>query len=290
MSTRPEFHLSPARAQVRQADHPPFRVWDAPNGSRWLEFFRIRKGYLLRFPGLGDFELSTDGQVIQGWPVPEASAAMFEHLYRNQVVPLALSRQGRLVLHASAVETELGAIAFAGPTGFGKSTLAASFASTGSRFLTDDGLPIGWDGEHLAALPGDPSIRLLDDSCQAILGGTEGANDSPDHGGKTRFLAGPRTPHADRPLPLLAIFFLSQGGADEPTIESVSPAHAVMALVRNSFLLDVEESEHLATHFSAISRIATLPIHRSLDYPRDFAELPRVREAIAAHLRAGRPR
>jgi serine kinase of HPr protein (carbohydrate metabolism regulator) len=88
------------------------------------------------------------------------TSATVEHLYLNQVLPLALSRQGKLVLHGSAVDIGGQGVAFLGESGRGKSTLAASFATEGTRFLTDDGLLLEWVGECCMIIPSHPSIRL----------------------------------------------------------------------------------------------------------------------------------
>jgi hypothetical protein len=268
----------PARPQGLPSGTDRFRVWEMPDGKAWLEFFRVADGYLLRFPGFADFVLSAEGREVQGWPVPGASPSMFEHLYLNQVIPLALSRQGKLVLHAGAIETSAGAVAFAAPSGRGKSTLTASFASSGHRFITDDGLPLEWREGRLVAIPGDTSIRLLDDSRHALLRAHEAG--PRDHRGKARVCAGSGLTHSAKPVVMRAIFFLGSGEASVPAITPMTPAQALIALVRHSFLLDVDESEMLAAHFGEMSQIAALPIHYHLDYPRRYEELRRVREAI----------
>jgi hypothetical protein len=82
----------------------PFHQWASPDGTLWTQFFRMGAGYLLRFPELADFEVSADGRSVKGWPALGVTPTTVEHLYLNQVLPLALSRQGELVLHGSAVD------------------------------------------------------------------------------------------------------------------------------------------------------------------------------------------
>ena len=119
---------------------PPFNTWDLPDGSNRVSFHRTLSGFLVRFPGLADFELSTDGDRVTCSPAPNVSRTTTEHLYINQVLPLVLSKSGKLVFHGSAVELGTDCIAFLAASGRGKSTLAASLAINGHRFLTDDGL------------------------------------------------------------------------------------------------------------------------------------------------------
>lgn len=264
----------------------PFHRWIAKDGSDWALFYRRgASGYLVRFPGLADFEISGDGTRVQGWGVPTVvSPTTIEHLYLNQVLPLALSRQGRLVLHASAIAVGEFAIAFIGESGRGKSTLAASFAGAGRPFLTDDGLQLAWDGQALIAQPSHPSLRLWEDSQQMLASQASQPVAPVDFSSKARFLAGPAFPYCAQAKPLRHIYFLGQGHAGKPTIvPRRSSSATLIELVRNSFLLDIAEQEQLARHFDEISRIASLPLHCDLDYPRRYADLPGVREAILQH-------
>lgn len=298
-STGPASHLELARGAVQYHQHGarpqqatsdvPFHRWIAQDGRDWARFYRRGPdGYLVRFPDLADFEISCDGTSAEGWAAPTAhSPATIEHLYLNQVAPLALSRQGKLVLHASAIEVGEFAIAFIGESGRGKSTLAASFAGAGRHFLTDDGLQLAWDGQALIAQPSHPSIRLWDDSQRVLASATNRPIAAVDFSSKARFLAGPDFPYCPHAKPLRHIYFLGQGKVRSITIEPLRSSSATLIeLVRNSFLLDIAEQEQLARHFDEISRIAALPLHYHLDYPRRYEDLPRVREAVLQHANA----
>ncbi|MBK7991643.1 MAG: hypothetical protein IPK05_18515 [Comamonadaceae bacterium] len=63
-------------------------------------------------------------------------------------------------------------------------------------------------------------------------------------------------------------------------IEPLRPAEALIELVKNSFLLDIEARDMLVRHFDDLTRLAALPIYFRLDYPRDYGTLPAVRDAI----------
>ena len=254
--------------------------------SRWhpvTQFFRQGAGYLLRFPELADFEVSADGFIVQGWPAPGVPSPTVEHLYLNQVMPLALSRQGKLVLHGSAVDIGGQGVAFLGDSGRGKSTLAASFATEGTRFLTDDGLLLEWVGDRCMILPSHPSIRLWEDSQDALVGASVAMAPAVSFTSKARFLAGPGIAFCDEARPLRRVFFLGEGDALAPTIEPLRPAEALIELVKHSFLLDIEARDMLARHFDDLTRLAELPIYFRLDYPRRYNALAAVREAVIRH-------
>lgn len=262
---------------------PAFHEWTFPDGTLWTQFFRQGAGYLLRFPELADFEVSADGCIVRGWPAPGVSSPTVEHLYLNQVMPLALSRQDKLVLHGSAVEIGGQGVAFLGESGRGKSTLAASFASEGARFLTDDGLLLAWASDRCMILPSHPSIRLWEDSQDALIGQSAAIAPAVSFTSKARFLAGPDIAFCDDARPLRRVFFLGEGDALVPTIEPLRPAEALIELVKHSFLLDIEARDMLARHFDEVSRLAALPVYFRLDYPRAYQDLPTVREAIIMH-------
>lgn len=259
---------------------PPFHQWNFPDGQVWTQFHRLQDGFLLRFPDYADYEIGGEAQVVHCFPAPGVASDTIWHLYHNQVLPLVLSRQGKLVFHASAVEIGGVAVAFMGASGRGKSTLAASLAANGFAFLTDDGLLLERSGAQWLAMPSQPSIRLWRDSELAIVG--EGADAAPalEFTSKGRFLATPALSHCREPRPLAIIYFLGEGDATVPTLQGLTPSQALIELVKHSFLLDIEERRLLATHFDELSALVTGVASKRFDYPRSFESLDLVRSAL----------
>ena len=267
-------------------DALPFHEWVFPDGTKWAQFYRVDQSYLVSFPGLGDFDVSADGRAVRAWPAPGISEDTIQHLYLNQVLPLALSKQGRIVFHASAVDTGNGAIAFLGESGRGKSTLAASFAAGGQRFLTDDALLLDpTEGGYLVQ-PSHPSIRLWDDSQEALLAADAELAPPVQYTPKARILSGDSLPFCNAERHLRRVYFLGDGSAEELAIQGMRPSEAMIGLVRNSFLLDIEAQEMLSAHFDLLAEMVTLPIYYHLDYPRSFAALPEIRQGILEHANA----
>lgn len=276
-----------ADARVQAPIHDALiHEWTLPDGALWTQIHRAESGYLLRFPELADFHVSQDARTVRGWPVPGITKHTVQHIYLNQVLPLALSKQGKLVFHASAVEIGDAGVAFMGESGRGKSTLAASFATSGSRFLTDDGLVVESLEGDWRILPSHPSIRLWEDSQLALI--AAGALTAPpvSYTSKSRFLAGDAIVFCEQPRRLQCVYFLGTGVATAPQFERLSPGEALIELVKHSFLLDIEERELLATHFDELSRLAGRPLYYRLDYPRRFSDLTEVRKAIVDHVNA----
>jgi len=261
----------------------PFHTWKFPDDTPWAEFYRESGGYRLRFPGLADFSLTADGNTVTAIPVPGVSEGTIQHLYLNQVLPLSLSKQGKLVFHASAVEFGSGALAFIGPTGRGKSTLAASFAISGHRFLTDDGLVLAESGEGYDVLPSHPSIRLWHDSEKQLIPPDVKRATPLCYTTKARLLSGGALSYCDSPRALRRAYFLGDGTAKKIEFRPINPTEALIEWVRFCFLLDIEEQPLVAAHFDHVARLAAQPIHFRLDFPRHYRDLHRVRRAIIEH-------
>jgi len=265
-------------------DAEPFHLYTFEDGTVWTEFYRSGDGYLLRFPELADFEVSADGTEIIAHPADGTDEATVEHLYINQLVPLALSRQGRPAYHASVVTVPGGAVAFLGKTGMGKSTLAASFALNESAFLTDDALLIEESGGSCLAIPSHASLRLWDDSMEALVDDRIAKASAISYSSKDRLLAGEALTYCEEPQALLAAFVLERQGGQDVTIRELSGLDRYMAWLGNSFLLDIEDHELLAQHFEWTHRISGAVPTFALDYPRDYGILQDVQNAVRQHV------
>jgi len=261
----------------------PFHVWTFPDGTVWTCFYRNGSDYLLRFPELADFEIASNGNTVRCWPVPGISEYTVQHLYLNQVLPLVLGKQGKLVFHASAIETVFGALVFMGESGRGKSTLAASFATNGFRFLTDDGLSVEEENNGYQVQPSHPSIRLWQDSQEALVAADVPIAPPVQHTSKARFLAGGDIAFCVEARPLQRVYFLGESTASAVEFQPMGPSEALIELVRHSFLLDIEEQAMLARHFDRLARLVSTPIFYRLDYPRRYEDLALVRQAIIEH-------
>ena len=278
-----QYTVKPARSQTPLPE-PPFHQYLNDDGSVWTDFYRAGEHYLLRFPGLADFDVSADGTEVSAHPMTDCDSNTVEHLYINQIVPLALSRQGRPAFHASVVTVPGGAVAFLGQSGAGKSTLAASFALEDSAFLTDDALLIEEDSGTCMALPSHASVRLWDDSVDALISDDILQAGPVSYTPKTRLLAGNALAYSDQPKRLLAAFVLESSDVDAISIEPLTGTGRYMGWLNNSFLLDVEDQDLLAQHFEWTHRISDTIATFTLDYPREYGILPDVRSAVRQHL------
>ena len=267
----------------------PFFEWFHPDGNLWSQFYRTGSGYLLRFPERADFQVSADGLDVQCHPAPGATDETTRHLYLSQVRLLALSRRGKLVLHASAVDFGDCGVAFVGKSGAGKSTLAASFSTSGYRFLTDDGLVLEPDEKSVGyiMLPNHPSIRLWEDSESALIDPAAPRGAALSFTPKARILAADRSvngiAHCAQPRRLQCLYLLGDANPDSVAIEPLAKADAVLELTKSSYLLEIAEPRSVAAHFDRMAALANAVAVYRLDYPRRFDALEQLRSAVVQH-------
>ena len=282
------FRLLPARFQ--DSDPCPwFHQWCLPDGEPSLLIGRCGAGYLLRFSQLADFFLSNDGQETECLPCPSMPLMTIRHLFLDQIVPIILSLQGKLVLHASAVLTPDGAVAFIGATGWGKSTLASSFSETGSAVLTDDCLLLREEPGQVTAIPSYPGLRLWPETVNTIFGAHKSLAEVAHYSEKRRLNQSVGILFCSGPTPLRRIYFLAPlevpGETVTINIDAVSPRYAFMELVKHRYLVDITDRFRLRQEFERLSRIAALPLFYRLTFPRDFSMLRNVQQAVLENLR-----
>ena len=233
-----------------------FAEWTMPDGSPWVSFSETPDGYCLTFTTLAQAHISRDGAHVSIQPGPDAPDDTVRHLLLNQVLPLALARRGRLVLHAAAVSWEGKVAAFLGRSGTGKSTLAAACALAGAHVVSDDCLVVrqtgvmgGWE-----AVPCEAGVRLWPDAIEH-LGCSFEATSALAHYTRKRRIGTDASPFVfeSRPLPLTQLFYLTHDvGHGGP----LSGQRAVMALASELFRLDVRDVAESRAQFDAIVALA----------------------------------
>jgi hypothetical protein len=103
------------------------------------------------------FVFRQEADVIE-WTSGPIDHASYRFLL-DTVAFLAALCLGREALHAATVVVGEGAVALAGASGMGKSTLAAALLERGARLLSDDVTVVEAAGDRVLAYPGAPSCR-----------------------------------------------------------------------------------------------------------------------------------
>ena len=151
-------------------------------------------------------------------------------------------------------------------------------------FDHDDALLIEETDGGCRALPSHASLRLWEDSVEALVAAGSPQADSVSYSSKARLLAGEALTYNDAPQPLLAAFVLESQDTSYLTIQELTGLQRYMAWLGNSFLLDVEDRELLAQHYDWTHRISGAVPTYALDYPRNYGILPDVRHAVRQHV------
>jgi hypothetical protein len=283
MNSTPRLDICGERPQM-PLSLPRFHQWSFQDGSDWLEFYRAGDdAFVLRFPGLADFRLSRGDGATVVWSCPPTSRATVEHLFMHQVVPLAQSARGHLMLHGSGIELAGACLVFVGPSGVGKSTLAASFAANGARFLADDGIGVDRTEGTLTARPSHASLRLWQDSRSSVVPLDCEAAAPIEITTKLRLPATRSMPHCADPKPLRCLYLLGRGETTGIAIEQARASTATLGLIQHSFLLEIDNRHSLAGHFDEIARLVDMGLVYHLDYPRRYDVLPAVRHQVRLH-------
>jgi len=262
--------------------------WPPECGGLCLALSGEGERLLLRFPGLADFLISKDGRQIEAWPARATGLETLRHLLLDQVLPRALAQQGRLVLHAGAVRVGDQAIAFIGESGCGKSTLTASFDAAGYSLLSDDSLVLIPGDSFTPALRTYPSLRLWPEAVSGLYAQPPALASVAHYTAKQRVIMTNVAAGTNMPLPLAALYVLAPKTKTvnaSISLTRLKPCETCMTIIGNSFQLDVTDRRRVADVFADASRIAEHLPAFSLIYPRDFARLPEVHEAILNQLR-----
>jgi hypothetical protein len=286
----------PASWSVTVLDNEPdsegferYHAWQDADGQEIMSAARQGSVYRVDFLGLARFFIDFEARRVGALTAAGCTDTSLAHLLVDQLFPRLVCHEGRLVLHASAVALPDGdAIAFAGVSGRGKSTLASAFYRAGHQLLSDDCLLLEQHNDEVFAVPPYASMRLWDDSADALFPGERQRGllvSRMAHYTSKRVLSPEGPQAAAEPSHLRALFLI-----DPPGPLGVKPASgmaAIMALVEAQFALDVVSEDAVRRAFSAVEQVAGhVPVFR-LTYPRDYPALPEVIRAVrgAAELR-----
>ena len=136
-----------------------------------LEFRLGRRGdeVLAEWVGLATLRASLAGDWSELSVAPELDRVEVEESLRGHVDALLSHLRGGLSLHASSVCRGGVALAFAGDSGAGKSTIAAQLCTDPAvELLSDDSAPLRFSGPHIEVMPAETRHMLRQDVARAF--------------------------------------------------------------------------------------------------------------------------
>jgi hypothetical protein len=235
-----------------------------------MESFRIeshpRCGHLLWGAEGGSHLLSADGTRMRCAPegLPESS---WQRFLVGQALPFAALVAGLEIFHASAVVLGDTAVAFTGPSGAGKTSLALALCDGEASFLADDVLALELRDDTLFAHPGTPlaGVATSEAARRRDLGvlahGPPLAENAREQVVRVEGMA-----HA---VPLAALFFIERthDGPLEPLFEPAPEAGMLLGATFN-FVLATRARLHRLLEVCALAargRVERIVAHSQLD-------------------------
>ena len=220
--------------------------------------------YAVGVAGIGAFSVDTDGSCIacNRWDCG-GPTERFEEVLLGPPLALLLAGYDSWCLHASAVLYRGRALLFLGPSGRGKSTLAAHFAEReGLERLADDILPCTFVDAVPSANPYFPQLKLPA-AAQYRL-------------------------QAPESVPIGALIFLGPVPKDGPVVmDTLEPRAAIKELVEQTVAVGLFDRWLHVRHLRFMAHlIASVPAF-SLRYPHDYARLAEVSDAIIERIDHG---
>ena len=278
--------FTPAWEQLQPAGHS--RIHTA-TGEPWLTCYEFDECEVRRLAQTADFYLYAD-RILCYMPDPDKLVDAEIGLL-GTVLARWLERRDVAMLHAAAVVTPAGAVAFLASSQSGKSTLAASFVDAGAALLTDDILPVRVEAGVVTAAPGYPQMRMWPDAAKHFLGDYAAlplVHPKLDKRG-VRLPQPGWGAFCAEPQPLVAIYLPARDTTETPapTIASstLGPAEALFTLVGHCFAgPGVAGVAYQQRRMELLRTVAKTVAVRRLSYPSGYAELPRVCAAILQEL------
>ena len=213
-------------------------------GAEVTHVTRSSHGVRFWYDRAGVCVVGPDPRRVDVYPSQDCDVLLLQQVLLGIVGTLVLTRLGQPCLHASAVVTEQGTVAFLGPSGHGKSTMAATFLRNGAALLSDDVLPLGSDDHAIWAKPGVPFMKIWDPTARESLHLVQDLPSLTTHIHKRRLDLGERFTFVEAPQRLRAIFILHRSdgeglGSDVCTIERVGPTESLLALLGSTLSREI---------------------------------------------------
>lgn len=233
----------------------------------------------LEIRGVGKYA-ACGGSLIRVAPEPDAKPEDIQLFLTGALFGLLLHQRGIFPLHASCVAIGGTGVAFAAPSGEGKSTLVASMVDRGATFVSDDicvMTPV--TNGNASVWPGAARVKL-DETGLALLNGARSELE-PVGGPRGKYhLPIETSSDWQSPVPLKKVYLLSSAQGD-PRIERLTGLDAISALVDETYFLTYAVGLGVRSQiFRLAAAISHTLIVSRLIRPRGLEHMPAVLDLI----------
>jgi len=226
-------------------------VWFNRQGGVVARGFRHAGSYWMAWPALATYQFSPRTPFITAHPEPGAPVDVIWDIFRRSVTPMALQVLGWEALHASAIVTAAGIVAFCAVSETGKSTIAFGLRRRGFPQWSDDGVVFKTE-EGVVAVPLPFEARLRPESQALFSGQLHGPGYEGNSPGEQRY---------SEPLPIATICLLKRTAGEAgaaASVRVVSPAEAFPELLVHAHEFDPHDPERRARMMQTYLDLAAL--------------------------------
>jgi hypothetical protein len=279
-SMRPLVVDQPAVAEIACPVHGPH-----------MREYRDASGVWIWLQAIGTFHVAPDGRQVDVYPDAGVDERMLSLALDGPVLLFVRHLRGYPTLHASAVVTPRGVVAFLGPRGRGKSTMAATFLRRGAALLTDDALPLIVGDGDIYVVPGPPIMKLWSATAQHALEMDDELPNLMAASEKKLLTLSERYPLTAAPVRLHALYLLDRydpiaRGHSDVALRRLSQRDSLLAMMaytsNRDYLLPSDEAPFLPIY----ARLAAQAPVCALAYPHGFEYQDTVHGRILADLEA----
>jgi hypothetical protein len=258
-------------------------VWDpvlplgGPVRQRWLDVDGAlvatggadRERWWMHWPSLGTYVFGTDGPVV-AYPTPGSSHAALHDSFTRGVIPVVMLARGCEALHASAVDTGSGVVAFCARSGTGKSSLALALTFRGARLWADDTVALQWAEDRVESMALPFPVRV-DHHVREMLGRPADVR-----------LADPGARQ-----PLRQVYFLTRDVTIDPGRPELAPVRGgsrFERLLAHAHPFDLATDARRRVMVERLLRIAAAVPLYELRFAPSLEHLPLLAQSVSAHL------
>jgi hypothetical protein len=217
-------------------------------------------------------------------PAPGVAEEILHLILLGPCLAILLHQRGLMVLHASGIVRNGGAILFLAESGLGKSTLAAAMYAKGYRLVADDVVPIDGQGPIPLVFPGFPQLRVHPEAILKLGGNPKTLSRVLPKEGKCLLRA--ERGFSQYPLPLKRIYVLAEGL--NAAAEEICLQEALIELVRHTYRIRDMHAVKGLTNFLQCGSLANHVRIRRLRSPRGLGGLPELIRVLEQDLETDR--
>lgn len=225
--------------------------------------YQAQNSMWMHWPGLATFRFNSDNNQILVIEEKHLAREFINDLFWRNVLPFVLQAQGWEAIHASAIKTPQGVVAFCAASGTGKSTIAYGLHQRGYPLWSDDSLIFNPSLDSIVAYPVQFHLRLLADT--RLYFGVEHGQNNENHKQQIQH----QRMTINEPGKLSTIFILERipehSSPQTPQVTRCSTTQSIQYLLKNAFSFSLyqktEKKKLVSNYLELTARVPTYLLH-----------------------------